>query len=176
MRPPPSHKRLGGTPVDAGRRRGGQRAVRPVSGKRRSLVEEGVVRAAELAPSVECERRVAKGQPNAVFLEESQGCTLVVAARRRQGTVRELVLGSISRHILNNAECPVVVIPILTPRKTPAEAKRRSGILTPSRRAGRPRCDARGAMPALPAPRLSISGARRCRPGAASRSPAPAPP
>jgi nucleotide-binding universal stress UspA family protein len=92
-----------------------------------ALVEEGVARAAELAPSVECERRVAKGQPNAVFLEESQGCTLVVAARRRQGTVRELVLGSISRHILNHAECPVVVIPVLTPRKTPGEANGAKG-------------------------------------------------
>ena len=74
-----------------------------------------MARAAELAPTVECERRVVKGQPNSVFLDESQGCTLVVAARRRRGTLRELVIGSISRHILNHAECPVVVIPILTP-------------------------------------------------------------
>ncbi len=86
------------------------------------LVEEGVARVAELDPSVECERRVVKGQPNAVFLEESLGCTLVVAARRRQGALRELVMGSISRHILNHAECPVVVIPILTPPKAPAES------------------------------------------------------
>jgi nucleotide-binding universal stress UspA family protein len=81
-----------------------------------ALVDEGVARVAEVAPSIECERRVVKGQPNSVFLEESQGCTLVVAARRRQGTLRELVIGSVSRHILNHAECPVVVIPILTPQ------------------------------------------------------------
>lgn len=80
-----------------------------------ALVEEGVARAAELAPTVECERRVVRGQPHSVFLEESRGCSLVVAARRRQGALRELVIGSISRHILNHAECPVVVIPILTP-------------------------------------------------------------
>jgi nucleotide-binding universal stress UspA family protein len=78
-----------------------------------ALVAEAVVRAGELDPSVECETRVVKGQPGDVFLEESRDAALIVAARRRHGGLRELVLGSISRHILNHSERPVVVIPIL---------------------------------------------------------------
>jgi nucleotide-binding universal stress UspA family protein len=80
------------------------------------LIKDAVARVAESEPSVAVETRVVKGQPGPVFLEESRDATLIVAARKRHAGIKELVLGSISRHILNNAERPVVVVPLLPHR------------------------------------------------------------
>ena len=78
-----------------------------------ALIQEAVTRVAAWEPSVEVETRVDKGQPGPVFLEESRDAALIVAARKRHAGIKELVLGSVSKHILNNSERPVVVIPIL---------------------------------------------------------------
>ncbi len=78
-----------------------------------ALIQEAVVQVAAWEPSVEVETRVVKGQPGPVFLEESRDAALIVAARKRHAGIKELVLGSVSKHILNNSERPVVVIPIL---------------------------------------------------------------
>ncbi len=77
------------------------------------LIKDAIARVAELEPSVSVETRVAKGQPGPVFLEESRDAALIVAARKRHAGIKELVLGSVSKHILNNSERPVVVVPIL---------------------------------------------------------------
>jgi nucleotide-binding universal stress UspA family protein len=78
-----------------------------------ALIQEAVAQVAAWEPSVEVETRVVKGQPGPVFLEESRDAALIVAARKRHAGIKELVLGSVSKHILNNSERPVVVIPIL---------------------------------------------------------------
>jgi nucleotide-binding universal stress UspA family protein len=78
-----------------------------------TLIKEAVARVAELEPGVAIETRVVKGQPGPVFLEESRDATLIVAARKRHPGIKELVLGSVSKHILNNSERPVVVVPLL---------------------------------------------------------------
>jgi nucleotide-binding universal stress UspA family protein len=78
-----------------------------------ALMAEAVAKVAELEPTVVCETRVVKGQPGPVFLEETRDATLIVAARKRQAGIKELVLGSVSKHIMNHAERPVVVLPIL---------------------------------------------------------------
>ena len=78
-----------------------------------SLMAEAVAKAAELAPDVPVETRVVKGQPGPAFIEESRDATLIVAARRRHPGIKELVMGSISKHIVSHAERPVVVIPLL---------------------------------------------------------------
>jgi nucleotide-binding universal stress UspA family protein len=77
------------------------------------LIKEAVARAAEFEPSVAIETRVVKGQAGPVFLEESRDAALIVAARKRHAGIKELVLGSVSKHILNNSERPVVVVPLL---------------------------------------------------------------
>lgn len=77
------------------------------------LIAEAVARVAQLEPSVAVETRVVKGQPGPVFLEESRDATLIVAARRRHPGIKELVLGSVSKHIISHAERPVVVVPLL---------------------------------------------------------------
>ena len=72
---------------------------------------------AELYPELEVEKRAVKGQPGPVFVEESRDASLAVAARRPQGPLRELMVGSISKYILRNSHIPVVVIPFLPPPK-----------------------------------------------------------
>jgi nucleotide-binding universal stress UspA family protein len=62
---------------------------------------------------VAVETRVVKGQPAPVFLEESRDATLIVAARKRHAGLKELVLGSVSKHVISHAERPVVVVPLL---------------------------------------------------------------
>ena len=78
-----------------------------------ALIKEAVARATEFEPSIAIETRVVKGQPGPVFLEESRDAALIVAARKRHAGIKELVLGSVSKHILNNSERPVVVVPLL---------------------------------------------------------------
>lgn len=82
-----------------------------------SLLQEAEERVLELEPAVEVELSAVKGQPAAVFLEASLGADLIVAVRKPQGGLRELVMGSISKYILNHAQVPVVVIPVLPPEK-----------------------------------------------------------
>ncbi len=77
------------------------------------LIKDAIERVAELEPSVSVETRVVKGQPGPVFLEESRDAALIVAARKRHAGIKELVLGSVSKHVLNNSERPVVVVPLL---------------------------------------------------------------
>ncbi len=77
------------------------------------LIKDAVARVGELEPSVAIETRVVKGQPGPVFLEESRDAALIVAARKRHAGIKELVLGSVSKHILNHSERPVVVVPLL---------------------------------------------------------------
>jgi len=77
------------------------------------LINEAVARAAQLEPTVAVETRVVKGQPGPVFLEESRDATLIVAARKRHPGIKELVLGSVSKHVIQHAERPVVVIPLV---------------------------------------------------------------
>ena len=77
------------------------------------LIKEAIARAAQLEPKVAVETRVVKGQPGPVFLEESKDATLIVAARRRHPGIKELVLGSVSKQVIQNAERPVVVVPLL---------------------------------------------------------------
>ena len=77
------------------------------------LIKAAVTRATELEPAVAIETRVVKGQPGPVFLEESRDATLIVAARKRHAGIKELVLGSVSKHVLNHSERPVVVVPLL---------------------------------------------------------------
>jgi nucleotide-binding universal stress UspA family protein len=82
-----------------------------------ALLDEAAARVAELYPELEVEKRAVKGQPGPVFVEESRDASLAVAARRPQGPLRELMVGSISKYILRNSHIPVVVIPFLPPQK-----------------------------------------------------------
>jgi nucleotide-binding universal stress UspA family protein len=61
---------------------------------------------------VQYEERVVEGQAGNVLLEESRGAAMLVVGSRGHGAFRELLLGSVSRQVVQHARCPVVVVPV----------------------------------------------------------------
>jgi nucleotide-binding universal stress UspA family protein len=55
--------------------------------------------------------RLLEGAPGPTLLTESKNATMVVVGRRGRGGLSRLLLGSVSRHVVDHAECPVVVVP-----------------------------------------------------------------
>ena len=76
-----------------------------------ATVQAAVARVAELQPSVECEGRVVEGQAGNVLIDEAGDADLLVVGSRGHGGFRELLLGSVSRQVVQHAPCPVVVVP-----------------------------------------------------------------
>jgi len=70
-----------------------------------------------LAPNVECECLAVEGEAGAVLLEHCSDASLVVVGRRGHriadtlGPVGDLLLGSVSQHVVRGARCPVVIVP-----------------------------------------------------------------
>jgi nucleotide-binding universal stress UspA family protein len=76
-----------------------------------SVVHAAAARLTELQPSVPYEERAMQGQAGNVLLEEALDATLLVVGNRGHGGFRGLLLGSVSRQVLQHARCPVVVVP-----------------------------------------------------------------
>ncbi len=65
------------------------------------------------APStsgLEVEHEAVPGSPSEVLVDASEGASLLVVGSRGEGTLRGLVLGSVSTHCAQLAHCPVVVV------------------------------------------------------------------
>jgi len=75
------------------------------------IVNEAVARAKELQPGLTCKGEVLYGRPQTVLMDVAKDAILVVVGRRGQSGLASLLLGSVSRHMVNNAPCPVVVVP-----------------------------------------------------------------
>lgn len=54
--------------------------------------------------------RVIEGHPARVLLDAAQGADLLVVGNRGHGGFTEALLGSVGRHCVRHAPCPVVVI------------------------------------------------------------------
>lgn len=74
------------------------------------VAQEAATLVEERQPSVEHEEIVAEGHAAKVLLENAADAELLVVGRRGQGTLREMLLGSISRHVVAHAECPLVIV------------------------------------------------------------------
>lgn len=55
-------------------------------------------------------RLVAEGHPVTVLLAQAKGADLLVVGSRGHGGFVGAMIGSVSRHVVNHAPCPVVVI------------------------------------------------------------------
>jgi nucleotide-binding universal stress UspA family protein len=75
------------------------------------VVKKAIALARDLAPSLSCEPRVVEGHAAAVLLEEAREATLLVVGSRGRGEIAGMLLGSVSRQILNHARCPVTAVP-----------------------------------------------------------------
>ncbi len=61
--------------------------------------------------SVPVSRILSMGPAAEVVLNAAKGADLLVVGSRGMGGFRELVLGSVSHHVIHHASCPVVVVP-----------------------------------------------------------------
>jgi nucleotide-binding universal stress UspA family protein len=65
---------------------------------------------ARLAPESEFELRITAGSPGPVICQEAAGFDMVVVGNRGRSPMSELLLGSISQHVVHHAPCPVLVL------------------------------------------------------------------
>ncbi|NLE10654.1 MAG: universal stress protein [Actinobacteria bacterium] len=74
------------------------------------VAEEAAAIVVERAPAVEHEEIVVEGHAGKVLVENALDAELLVVGRRGHGTIREMLLGSISRHVVANAKVPLVIV------------------------------------------------------------------
>lgn len=74
------------------------------------IAEEAAALVSELEPDVEYKVIVAEGHAAKVLLENATDAELLVVGRRGLSTFREMLLGSITRHVVAHAECPLVIV------------------------------------------------------------------
>ncbi|WP_346742472.1 universal stress protein [Rhabdothermincola salaria] len=87
-------------------------AVHEAADPARALIDEVTARAREaLGEDADIVAEVAQGDPGQRLVEASTHADLLVVGSRGRGGIRSLVLGSVSQHCAQHAECPVVVVP-----------------------------------------------------------------
>lgn len=62
------------------------------------------------AADVEVERKLVEGDAGDVLAAESQNASLLVVGSHGRSGFKAAILGSVSRHVVNHAACPVVVV------------------------------------------------------------------
>ena len=61
-------------------------------------------------PGIEVERRTVEGDAGEAIVAESKGADLVVVGSHGRSGLTAALLGSVSRHVVDHALCPVVVV------------------------------------------------------------------
>lgn len=61
-------------------------------------------------PAVDLERRLVEGDAGDVLVAESNAAELVVVGSHGRSGFKAALLGSVSRHVVDHAACPVVVV------------------------------------------------------------------
>jgi nucleotide-binding universal stress UspA family protein len=88
-----------------------QRSVM-LEGRHRLEVEAALERALEtLPPGVELEHELHVDDPAEVLLRISEHVDLLVCGSRGYGPLRSVLLGGVSRRVVDGAHCPVLVLP-----------------------------------------------------------------
>ena len=76
----------------------------------RALVAESVAGYASDFPTVDVRRYVVRGHPVAELARQSENAALLVLGTRGRGSLKGMVLGSVSQRVLHDAHCPVAVV------------------------------------------------------------------
>ena len=75
-----------------------------------SAVLSSAVESLGSSPAVEVEQRVVEGDPGEALVAESKDAELVVVGSHGRSGLTAALIGSVSRHVVNHAACPVVVV------------------------------------------------------------------
>jgi nucleotide-binding universal stress UspA family protein len=90
----------------------------------RALVAESVAGFASDFPTVDVRRHLVRGHPVAELVRQSENAALLVLGTRGRGSLKGMVLGSVSQRVLHDAHCPVAVIS--SPDETSSQSVRTS--------------------------------------------------
>lgn len=77
----------------------------------REELEAEVARVAGGIEGLEVERRVVRGPAGTSLVDAAADVDLLVMGSRGYGPARSVLLGSVSRHVVDHAPCPVLVVP-----------------------------------------------------------------
>ena len=83
---------------------------REVEEQIKASLADAVAKAASDAPDVQIESEIRYGHPAEVLIAESGRADLLVVGRRGHGAFVGMLVGSVSLHCVDAAECPVVVV------------------------------------------------------------------
>lgn len=86
-----------------------EKELRRVAGIERSVAEMTAAVCAEF-PDVEIGRELVAERPDQLLVACSAAASLVVVGSRGRDALTELLLGSVSQHVLHHAACPVAVV------------------------------------------------------------------
>ena len=88
--------------------------IAAITGK---MLAEAVEDEAAGRPPAEILTRVVYGHPSQALLEAAHGAQLLVVGSRGHGAFAGMLLGSVSQHCVQQAPCPVVVVPSSGPEQ-----------------------------------------------------------
>lgn len=74
------------------------------------LAHEAADQVAELYPAVEIELDVISGRPERAIVDAAEDASLIVVGARGRGDFASLLLGSVSRDVIQHADCTVYVV------------------------------------------------------------------
>lgn len=78
----------------------------------RAALEQDLREAADGIAEIDVETRVVTGSAARAITDAARdGIDLLVAGSRSYGPMRSVLLGSVSRHLVDHAHCPVIVVP-----------------------------------------------------------------
>lgn len=80
----------------------------------RIALDQAVEDALGADPGVEVERRLADGDAGEVLVAASADAELLVVGSHGRSGLKAALLGSVSRHVVSHATCPVVVVKALS--------------------------------------------------------------
>jgi nucleotide-binding universal stress UspA family protein len=76
----------------------------------RATFDQAVADALGAESGIEIERKLVEGDAYDVLVAESEAAELVVVGSHGRSGIRAALLGSVSRHVVSHASCPVVVV------------------------------------------------------------------
>jgi nucleotide-binding universal stress UspA family protein len=82
-----------------------------VEAAQRRLMDDEIADALRNNPGVRAERVLLNDLPARALVEQSKGADLLVVGSRGRGGFAGLLLGSVSQHVTQHAQCPVVIVP-----------------------------------------------------------------